>query len=51
VVATLSMTTEQAWRLLTSNLPAAQRSRITASGDQAVLGILFRTRAILGTPK
>jgi uncharacterized protein (TIGR03083 family) len=51
VVASMDVTTEQAWRLLTNNLPAAERSRITASGDQAVLGILFRTRAILGTPK
>jgi uncharacterized protein (TIGR03083 family) len=51
VVATLTMTTEQAWRLLTNNLPASERSRITASGDQTVLGILFRTRAIIGTPK
>jgi uncharacterized protein (TIGR03083 family) len=51
LVATLAMTTDQAWRLLTNNLPAAERSRVTASGDQTVLGILFRTRAIIGTPK
>ncbi|HVT71223.1 MAG TPA: maleylpyruvate isomerase N-terminal domain-containing protein [Trebonia sp.] len=48
--ASMSMTTEQAWRLLTNNLPAAGRSGITASGDETVLGILFRTRAIIGTP-
>lgn len=50
-VATLEMTTEQAWRLLTNNLPSADRSSITASGDETVLGILLRTRAIIGTPK
>jgi uncharacterized protein (TIGR03083 family) len=51
LVATLEMTTEQAWRLLTNNLPSADRSGIAASGDQAVLGILLQTRAIIGTPK
>jgi hypothetical protein len=50
-VASLEMTTEQAWRLLTNNLPAAERSRITASGDQTLLGILLQTRAIIGAPK
>jgi uncharacterized protein (TIGR03083 family) len=51
VVAGLAMTTEQAWRLLTNNLPAAERSGIIATGEQKQLGILFETRAILGTPK
>ena len=51
VVATLEMTTEQAWRLLTNNLPAPERPGIAASGDETVLGILLRTRAIIGTPK
>jgi uncharacterized protein (TIGR03083 family) len=51
VIASLEMTTEQAWRLLTNNLPAADRSSIAASGDETVLGILLRTRAIIGTPK
>jgi uncharacterized protein (TIGR03083 family) len=50
-VASLEMTTEQAWRLLTNNLPAAERSRIAASGDQTLLGILLQTRAIIGAPK
>lgn len=50
-VATLELTTEQAWRLLTNNLPSADRSSITASGDATVLGILLQTRAIIGTPK
>ncbi len=51
VVARLSLTTEQAWRLLTSNLPAAGQSRLTASGDTAITGILLRTRAIIGPSK
>jgi uncharacterized protein (TIGR03083 family) len=50
-VAAMSMTTEQAWRLLTNNLPAAERSRITAAGDAAILAILDRTRAIIGLPR
>jgi uncharacterized protein (TIGR03083 family) len=51
VVAGLALTTEQAWRLLTSNLPAADRAGLTASGDHAILDVLCRTRAIIGTPK
>jgi uncharacterized protein (TIGR03083 family) len=51
VVARLSLTTEQAWRLLTNNLPAAGRAHLRASGDNAITGILLRTRAIIGTPK
>jgi uncharacterized protein (TIGR03083 family) len=51
VVASLGMTTEQAWRLLTNNLPAAERGRLTASGDETVVGVLLTTRAVIGTPK
>jgi uncharacterized protein (TIGR03083 family) len=51
VVAGLAMTTEQAWRLLTNNLPAAERSGITATGEQKQLSILFETRAIIGEPR
>jgi uncharacterized protein (TIGR03083 family) len=50
-VASVSMTTEQAWRLLTNNLPPAGRSRVAASGDPALLDVLFRTRAIIGIPQ
>ena len=45
------MTTEQAWRLLTNNLPAAGRAHLAVSGDNAITGILLRTRAIIGSPK
>jgi hypothetical protein len=51
VVARLSLTTEQAWRLLTNHLPAAGQSHLTASGDNAITGILLRTRAIIGPSK
>jgi len=51
VIASLTMTTEQAWRLLTNNLPAAAQERLTASGNNTITGILLRTRAIIGTPK
>jgi uncharacterized protein (TIGR03083 family) len=48
--ASLTMSTEQAWRLLTNNLPAGERARLAAAGDDAIAGILLRTRAIIGTP-
>jgi uncharacterized protein (TIGR03083 family) len=51
VVASLGMTTEQAWRLLTNNRPAAERPGLTASGDETVIGVLQATRAIIGAPK
>jgi uncharacterized protein (TIGR03083 family) len=47
--ARLSLTTEQAWRLLTNNLPAAER--LTTAGDHAIIGVLLSTRAIIGAPK
>ena len=50
-VASLAMSTEDAWRLLTNNLPAGRRSDLAVSGDGAITGILFRTRAIIGEPK
>jgi uncharacterized protein (TIGR03083 family) len=50
-VARLTMTTEQAWRLLTNNLPAAGKAHLAASGDNAIVSILLQTRAIIGTPK
>jgi uncharacterized protein (TIGR03083 family) len=50
-VASLTMSTEQAWRLLTNNLPADGRADLATSGDIAITGILLRTRAIIGMPK
>jgi hypothetical protein len=51
VVASLAMNTDQAWRLLTNNMPAARQADLAVSGDDAITGILLRTRAIIGTPK
>jgi hypothetical protein len=48
VVASLAMSTEDAWRLLTSNLPAGRRTELAASGDSLVTGILLHTRTIIG---
>jgi uncharacterized protein (TIGR03083 family) len=49
--ASLTMSTEQAWRLLTNNLPADRQAHLTASGDNAIINILLQTRAIIGAPK
>jgi len=49
--ATLTLSADQAWRLLTNNLPAGHRSALTAAGDAAIIGILLHTRAIIGAPK
>jgi hypothetical protein len=51
VAATLTLSTDQVWRLLTNNLPAASRTTFETSGDAAVTGILLHTRAIIGAPK
>jgi uncharacterized protein (TIGR03083 family) len=51
VVAGLSLTTEQAWRLLTNNLPAAEQTHLTTSGGAAIITVLLGTRAIVGAPK
>ena len=50
-VASLTMSTEQAWRLLTNNLPAAERAHLTISGNDTITRALLHTRAIIGTPK
>lgn len=51
VRATLSMTTDQAWRLLSNNLPASERTALRTTGDDSVIAVLLRTRAIIGIPK
>ena len=51
VVASLAVSTEDAWRLLTNNLPADGRSGLAVCGDGAITAILLRTRAIIGEPK
>jgi uncharacterized protein (TIGR03083 family) len=48
--ASLTLTTEQAWRLLTNNLPAAEKPHLGATGDRVITGVLLHTRAIIGAP-
>jgi hypothetical protein len=50
-VASLAMTTDQAWRLLTNNLPHEARNDLDFAGDPGVVDVLWRTRAIIGDPK
>jgi hypothetical protein len=50
-VASLDLTTDEAWRLLTNNLPADAQSALRLKGDANVMTILRRTRAIIGVPK
>ncbi|MET0459022.1 MAG: maleylpyruvate isomerase N-terminal domain-containing protein [Ilumatobacteraceae bacterium] len=50
VVARAVLSTDQAWRLLTNNLPPAELDELDLSGDPAVVDVLRRTRAIIGEP-
>ena len=52
-VAAISLTTDQAWRLLSNNLDPEERAAIdhTSHGDDQLVGILMNTRAIIGDPK
>jgi hypothetical protein len=50
LVARLTLTTEQAWRLLTNNLPAQDQDRLALSGPPEITAVLRSTRAVLGTP-
>jgi hypothetical protein len=51
IVATVSLTTDQAWRLLSNNLPRPAVDNLDMSGDPRVLDVLRNTRAIIGEPK
>ncbi|HEX3839673.1 MAG TPA: maleylpyruvate isomerase family mycothiol-dependent enzyme [Acidimicrobiales bacterium] len=51
VVACLSMTTDQAWRLLTNNLVAKEVDRLETSGNPRILEVILATRAIIGSPQ
>ena len=51
VVARLSLTTDEAWRLLTNNLSPSRQQGLTTWGDSAILGVVLTTRAIIGDPK
>jgi hypothetical protein len=45
------MTTDQAWRLLSNNLPGADQRGLDLVGDETIAAILVGTRAIIGAPK
>jgi uncharacterized protein (TIGR03083 family) len=49
--ATLTMTSDQAWRLLTNNLEQAAHGTPEVAGDPDLVATLLRTRAIIGTPQ
>lgn len=50
-VATIAMSTDEAWRLLTNNLSPERQAALTTSGDSVLLEMLRNTRAIIGSPK
>ncbi len=50
IVATMDLTTEQAWRVLTNNFPTEQHQSLVTSADRTITDTLLRTRAIIGAP-
>ena len=50
-VATIAMSTDEAWRLLTNNLSPERQAALRAFGDPALLEVLRSTRSIVGLPK
>jgi uncharacterized protein (TIGR03083 family) len=50
-VGSLTTTTDAAWRLLSNNLRGETRDEIEVTGTDAVVDVLWRTRAIIGEPK
>ena len=50
-VARLSVTTEQAWRLLSNNLRVDEQAHLDVTGRDEIVDALRQTRAVIGTPK
>jgi hypothetical protein len=50
-VAGARLTTEQAWRLLSNNLPPVEQAGLDVRGDPRLVEVIRRTRAIIGAPK
>ncbi len=50
-VATITLSTDEAWRLLTNNLSPERQAALRTSGDSVLLEVLRHTRAIIGSPK
>jgi hypothetical protein len=51
LVATMAMSTDEAWRLLTNILSPERQVALRTSGDPVVVDVLRSTRSILGIPK
>jgi uncharacterized protein (TIGR03083 family) len=49
-MAGMALNTEQAWRLLTNNLSTTDQANLDLTGDQRIVDVLRRTRAIIGSP-
>jgi len=49
-VGRLQATSDDAWRLLTNNLPPADQGRVLLEGDASVTRVLRSTRSIIGAP-
>jgi hypothetical protein len=50
-VASMSLSGDQAWRLLTNNYDSATHDALQTTGDPEIVATLVLTRAIIGTPK
>ena len=49
--ASIRMSSDQAWRLLTNNLDSVERTAIVTAGEPDLLTTMLLTRAIIGTPE
>jgi hypothetical protein len=47
----MSLSGEQAWRLLTNNYDTTVHGSLETAGDPDLITTLLLTRAIIGTPK
>jgi hypothetical protein len=50
-VASMSLSGDQAWRLLTNNYDSAAHGVFHIAGDPELVATLTQTRAIIGSPK
>lgn len=50
-VAAITLSTDDAWRLLTNNLSSNRQGALTMSGHRDLLDVVRNTRAIIGAPK
>jgi uncharacterized protein (TIGR03083 family) len=50
-IASMSLSGDQAWRLLTNNYDEGRDGDLETAGDPEIVETLKRTRAIIGTPK